>query len=153
MPRRREPEGTSVSPSLLPDPFQMWRDAVAKLEGDVNSLVTGSMDSPEMMRSVHQLSRLSLGAQQAFERAVGACFAKLNLPSRKDITALAAALQRVEDKLDRLLPAAAAESPPPSRPARTRRPPGDVAEVSAQAPPAPAMAPARRKAARARRRS
>jgi len=151
--RRLAPEGTTVSSSLIPDPFQLWRDAVAKLEDDVNSLVTGSMDSPEMMRSVHQLSALSLGAQQAFEKAVGAYFAKLNLPSRKDVAGLAAALQRVEDKLDRLLPPAAEATPPPPRPARTRRPPGAAAEASAEAPAAPAAAPGRRKVARARRRS
>ena len=99
-----------MSTSPFPDPFQLWREALTKLEGNVNSLVTGSMDSQDMMRSVHQLSALSLGMQQAFEKAIGAYFAKINLPSRKDVTELAAALQRVEDKLDRLLPASAAAS-------------------------------------------
>jgi uncharacterized membrane protein YccC len=138
-----------MSTSLIPDPFQLWRDAIAKLEGNVNSLVTGSMDSQDVMRSVHQLSTVSLGLQQAFEKAIGAYFAKINLPSRKDVTELAAALQRVEDKLDRLLPATAAPSPP--RPARTRRPPEAAAQPAAQAPAAaPASA---RRTAKSRRRS
>jgi hypothetical protein len=150
-----------MSTAPFPDPFQLWRDALTKLEGGVNSLVTGSMDSQEVMRSVHQLSALSLGLQQAFEKAIGAYFAKLNLPSRKDVAELAAALQRVEDKLDRLLPASALAAGAPPRPPRTRRPPeaaaATAAEAPAVAPPRPAAKavskPAPRKAARPRRRS
>jgi hypothetical protein len=150
-----------MSTSPFPDPFQLWREALTKLEGNVNALVTGSMDSQDMMRSVHQLSALSLGMQQAFEKAIGAYFAKLNLPSRKDVTELAATLQRVEDKLDRLLPASASAaasasaSAAPPRPARTRRPP---IAVAAPPPDAPSAAPpprksAKPKTARPRRRS
>jgi hypothetical protein len=140
---------------LIPDPFQMWREALTKLEGNANQLVTGSMDSQELMRTMHQLSTLSLNMQQAFEKAIGAYLAKVNLPSRKDVNDLAAALQRVEDKLDRLLPASAAPAAP--RPPRTRRPPPEVASppAVARAEPAPAT-PARRTktaAARGRRRS
>jgi hypothetical protein len=131
-----------MSTSPFPDPFQLWRDALSKLEGQVNSLVTGTMDSHEVMRSVHQLSTLSLGLQQAFEKAIGAYFAKVNLPSRKDVTELAAAVQRVEDKLDRLLPAAAETATAPPRPARTRRPPVAAAAVAAVATPAGKAAPA-----------
>jgi hypothetical protein len=144
-----------VATSLIPDPFQMWREALTKLEGNANQLVTGSMDSQELMRTMHQLSTLSLNMQQAFEKAIGAYLAKVNLPSRKDVNDLAAALQRVEDKLDRLLPASAAPAAP--RPPRTRRSPPEVASPPAveRAEPAPAK-PARRAkkaAARGRRRS
>jgi uncharacterized membrane protein YccC len=145
-----------MSTSPFPDPFQLWREALTKLEGNVNSLVTGSMDSQEMMRSVHQLSAVSLGLQQAFEKAIGAYFAKVNLPSRKDVTELAAALQRVEDKLDRLLPAtsAASASAAPPRPARTRRPPVAAAPSLADAPAAaPLPKPAKGKTPRTGRRS
>lgn len=144
-----------MTTSLIPDPFQMWREALTKLEGNVNSLVTGSMDSKELMRSMHQLSTLSLGMQQAFEKAIGSYLAKVNLPSRKDVSELAAALHRVEEKLDRLLPATAGETAP--RPPRTRRPPAPEAVVAAPAePPAAAPAPARRSkraTTRGRRRS
>ena len=50
-----------MTSSPIPDPLQMWREALTKLESNVNSLVTGSMDSQEVMRSVHQLSTVSLG--------------------------------------------------------------------------------------------
>jgi uncharacterized membrane protein YccC len=131
-----------MTSSLIPDPLQMWREALTKLEGNVNSFVTGSLDSQELMRSVHQVSAVSLGLQQAFEKAIGSYLAKINLPSKKDVSELAAALQRIEDKLDRLLPASAA-APASPRPARTRRPPPEAAPVP----------PAKRRAARAGRRS
>jgi uncharacterized membrane protein YccC len=134
-----------VATSLIPDPFQIWREALTKLEGNVNSLVTGGMDSQELMRSVHQLSTVSLGMQQAFEKAIGRYLARVNLPSRKDVGDLAAALQRVEDKLDRLLPASAAPATP--RPPRTRRPPPE--EVAAP-PAAETAAPAAKRTRRAK---
>ena len=141
-----------MATSLIPDPFQMWREALTKLEGNVNSLVTGSMDSQELMRSVHQLSTVSLGMQQAFEKAIGSYLARVNLPSRKDVSELATALQRIEDKLDRLAPASGAATASP-RPARTRQPPPEEAAP----PPAKAAAdtsrPAKRPAKRGRQRS
>jgi len=136
-----------MASSLIPDPLQMWRDALTQLESNVNSLVTGSMDSKDVMRSVHQLSTVSLGLQQAFEKAIGSYLAKVNLPSRKDVTELAEALQRIEDKVDRLAqPNGAAPSMP--RPARTRRPPEDATPPTANAASAdsPAAAPETRKA-------
>ena len=144
-----------MTSSLIPDPLQMWREALTKLESNVNSLVTGGMDSQEVMHSVHQLSTVSLGLQHAFEKAVGSYLAKINLPSRKDVSELAAALARIEDKLDRLLPASAA-APVLPRPARTRRPPPEEAvakPTGALAAARAAAAPAKRTAARTGRRS
>ena len=143
-----------MTSSLIPDPLQMWREALTKLEGNVNSFVTGSLDSQELMHSVHQLSTVSLGLQQAFEKAIGSYLGKINLPSRKDVSELAAALQRIEEKLDRLLPASAA-APDLPRPARTRRPPAEEASAPPAKAPAAARAvaaPAKRRAARAGRR-
>jgi len=144
-----------VATSLIPDPFQLWREALTKLEGNANSLVTGSMDSQELVRTMHQLSTLSLNMQQAFEKAIGSYLARVNLPSRKDVGDLAAALQRVEDKLDRLLPAGAALAAP--RPPRTRRPPPEeVAPAAVEAAKPAATKAARRSkttATRSRRRS
>jgi hypothetical protein len=115
-----------MASTLFPDPFQLWRDAVTKLEGDVNSLATGSMKSQEVARSLHQFSTVSLGMQQMFERVIEAYLRKANLPSRKEVAELAESLRRIEDKLDRLVPAQALGVPAP-RPARTRRPSGAAA--------------------------
>ena len=142
-----------MTSSPIPDPLQMWREALTKLESTVNSLVTGGMDSQEVMRSVHQLSTVSLGLQQAFEKAISSYLAKVNLPSRKDVSELAAALRRIEDKVDRLLPAGAA-APTLPRPARTRRPPDEASAKPAKATAGALPAgPAKRPPARSGRRS
>jgi len=127
----------------------MWREAVTKLESEVNSLATGSTKSQDVVRALHQFSNVSLGIEQVFEKVIGEYLRRANLPSRKDVMELAASLRRIEDKVDRLLPV---ENAPAPRPPRTRRPasaaPAVVAERPAAEPPAaarPKRRPIRRK--------
>jgi hypothetical protein len=148
--------GLEMTSSLFPDPLQMWRDAVTRLENDVNALATDSMKSQEVARSLNQFSAVSLGMQQIFEKVVDGYLRRANLPSRKEVAELAQALERIEAKLDRLLPADALAAPE-RRPARTRRPPGAVAAQEPAPPAAPKPKPepaatrtARRGARRAR---
>jgi len=138
-----------MASSLFPDPLQLWRDAVNKLETEANSLAAGSMNSQQVVRSLHEFTTASMGMQQMFEKVVAAYLRKANLPSRKEVAELAEALQRIEEKLDRLLPPDAAAGLPATRPARTRRPPAAVSTPDpAPAPAAVATrrAPGRRKA-------
>jgi len=123
-----------MASSLFPDPLKLWRDAVTKLENDVNSLATGSLRSREVVRSLHQFSTLSQGMQQMLDKVIDGHLRRANLPSRREVAVLAESLQRIEDKLDRLLPADTAAP----RPARTRRPPSaaPVQEIAATAAPA-----------------
>lgn len=130
-----------MASSLFPDPLQMWRDAVTRLENDVNAMATGGMKSQEVARSLNQFSAVALGMQQAFEKVVESYLRRANLPSRKEVAELAQALQRIEGKIDRLLPADALHAAAP-RPARTRRPPGAVAPPEPAQEPVPAAAPA-----------
>jgi len=133
-----------MASSPFPDPLQMWRDAVTKLESDVNALATGSAKSQEVVRTLHQLSGVSLGMEQVLEKVIGAYLRRANLPSRREVVELAESLRRIEDKLDRVLPS---ESTPASRPPRTRRPsaaadaPAPAPAAEAAAPPAPAPSP------------
>jgi len=129
-----------MASSLFPDPLQMWRDALARLENDANALAAGGMKSPELMRSLQHATTVGTGMQQVFEKMVEAYLRRAQLPSRKDLAEVMAALQRIEEKLDRLLPAQ--ESAP--RPARTRRP--QTAAAVPAAAPEPAPPPARRAA-------
>lgn len=138
--------------SLFPDPLQMWRDAVTRLENDVNAMATGGMKSQEVARSLNQFSAVSLGMQQAFEKVVEGYLRRANLPSRKEVAELAEALQRIESKIDRLLPANALDAAAP-RPARTRRPPGAATPPAPAQEPMPAAPPAATKPAAAKRRS
>ena len=136
----RNPESTAVTSSLIPDPFQMWREALDQARGQ-RQLARHRQHglAGDDALGAPALDRLSLGLQQAFEKAIGSYLAKLNLPSRKDVSELAAALQRIEDKLDRLLPAARPRRRCRGRPAPVGRRPEDVGRASsAKAPPAPA---------------
>ena len=131
-----------MADSLLPDPLQMWRKAVATLEGRGNSLANTAMSSGEFASALHQVANVSLGMQQTFEKVLGVYLKNLNLPSRQEIAELAAALQRVEAKLDQLITAEAREPTGP-RPARTRRAPEPANLVAA--PKGPARPAARRR--------
>jgi hypothetical protein len=115
-----------------PDPFEMWRQALSKLESDMNALSNRGMNSDDFSRALQRFSGVALGMQHVLDKAVRTHLKALNLPSRNDIEQLAAALQRIEEKLDRLLPA---PRPAGAKPARTRRP---AAEAGETPPPAPA---------------
>jgi hypothetical protein len=139
-----------MASSPFPDPLQMWRDAVTKLESDVNALATGSAKSQEVVRTLHQLSGVSLGMEQVLEKVIGGYLRRANLPSRREVLELAESLRRIEDKLDRVLPP---ESTPVPRPPRTRRPsaaaaaPAPAPASESATPPAPPPLPSRKPAA------
>ena len=131
-----------MASSLIPDPFQMWRDALTKLEGEANTLATGSLKSNELVRSMNQLAGMTLSTQQVFEKVMEAYLRRANLPSRKEVAELAETLQRIESKLDQMLGTSAGGVAP--RPARTRRP--AAAAPAPEPEPAPAPEPAAAKA-------
>ena len=110
-----------MTSSVNLDPFEMWRQVVTKLEGGMNSLANSGMSSEQFTRAAHQFSQISTGLQQTFEKALDGYFKALNLPSRKDIVDLAETLQRLEEKIDLLLPIEVRE-PFENRPLRTRQP-------------------------------
>ncbi len=128
-----------MASSLFPDPLQMWREAVTKLENDANTLASGSMKSPEVARSLQQASAVTMGMQQVFEKMVEAYLRRSNLPSRKELLEVMESLQRIEEKIDRLLP----QDTSVPKPARTRRPQSAVAPSQDVPPPAPATAAAK----------
>jgi len=99
----------------------MWRQVVTKLEGGINSMANSSMNSEQFTRALQQFSQVSTGMQQTFEKVLDGYFKALRLPSQKDIAALADRLQRLEDKIEMLLPMEQRE-PLENRPLRTRQP-------------------------------
>ena len=132
-----------MASSFLVDPLQLWRDAVTKLESEVNSLATGSTKNEQIVSALHQFSSVTLGMEQLLEKVIGGYLRRANLPSRKEVLELAESLRRIEDKVDRLLPADAVSAAGPPRPPRTRKPTA-AAPVEAPAPaPAEATAPAK----------
>ena len=112
-----------MAKSFLPDPLELLRLAVNRLEGRANTLAGRGMEIDALMKTLHQVSGLSVALRQAVELAIENAYKRLNLPSSREFAEMKATLQRLEDKLDSLLamqPAAAA--PRPARPARTRKP-------------------------------
>ncbi|NUU38075.1 hypothetical protein [Pseudomonas sp. C2B4] len=115
------------------DPFQMWRDAVNLIEGEVNAFAARKMESAEFAQAANQFSKVSVGMQHVFERSLASVLRRLELPSRSELDTLAASVQRIEDKLDQLLPAPVSLSVAP-RPSRSRRPspPSNTSPVAAK---------------------
>ena len=129
-----------MAKSFLPDPLELLRQAVNRLEGRANSLAGRGMEFDQVVKTLHQLSSLSLVLRQAVELALDNFYKRLNLPTGREFAEMKASLQRLEDKLDSLLAAQAVVSSP--RPARTRKPAAE-----------PAAAKPRKTAAAARRRT
>lgn len=121
--------------AFIPDPFRLCRELLDRVENGVNELATRHMDSPRVVRAMFGASKVALGARHFSEKTLEALYRRLELPSRSEVETLAAAVRRVEDKLDMLLPASA-KPPRPARPARTRRPAPAVAEATAASAPA-----------------
>jgi hypothetical protein len=111
------------------DPFQMWREAVTLIEGEINSLASRKMESAEFAQAANQFSKVSLGVQHVLEHSLASVLRRLELPSRSEVDALATTVQRIEDKLDQLLPTPVKPSLGP-RPSRTRRPSPGTAQVA-----------------------
>ena len=118
--------------SFLPDPLELLRQAVNRLEGRANTLAGRGMEIDPLMKTLHQVSGLSLALRQAVEMAMESAYKRLNLPSSREFAEMKATLQRLEDKLDSLLAVQAVPITP--RPLRTRKPTVDPPSAKAAKP-------------------
>lgn len=127
------------------DPLEMWRQTLGEFESSVNASATRGMQSEDVPKTLHQMSNAMLGMRHLYEQMEEQRAKLLDMPRRRDIAALAEALQRLEEKVDRLLPAP--PMPKTARPTRGRRPPGEAAAAApaAAAPAAVKPRPVRRK--------
>jgi hypothetical protein len=132
-----------MAKSFIPDPLELLRQAVNRLEGRANTAAGRGLEIDQVVRTLHQLSSVSLAVRQGAETALENVYRRLNLPTGREFAEMAATLQRLEDKLDSLL-AAQAESRAAPRPARTRQPASDAAPAAK--PRKTAAAPRRRAA-------
>lgn len=126
-----------MTPQKLLDPLAMWREAVDRLEGGINSTATRNMESEQFATALSLMLRASLGTHHLFDKQLSKVYERVGLPSRSEVQELAASLRRIEDKLDLLLPPPA----PVHHPARTKRAPEALPEVPA---PKAARAPKRK---------
>ena len=111
------------------DPLELWRKALSSLESNFNQMSSQALRTDEITQSMSRLSTAAVGLQSSWDQAVARYFKAMNMATRDEVMAIAAALQRVEEKLDRLLPAEVSTAP---RPSRNRQPP--AALVAAAAP-------------------
>jgi hypothetical protein len=130
-----------MAKSFIPDPLELLRQAVNRLEGRANSLAGRGMEIDQVVKTLHQLSSLTLVLRQAMELALDNFYKRLNLPTGREFAEMQATLQRLEDKVDSLLAAEASARAAP-RPPRTRKPAAEAPAVK----PARKTAPTRRRA-------
>ncbi|MDU4253034.1 hypothetical protein [Pseudomonas sp.] len=110
-----------MTASRFPDPLQLCREALNKLENGINGFAARKMDSTEFAQAMTACTRASTGARYLAERSIARLLEQLDLPSRDEVRELADAVRRIEDKLDQLLPDVAPSAMVP-RPPRSRRP-------------------------------
>jgi hypothetical protein len=107
--------------SMIPHPLRLCREALNRLESGVNSLAANNLDSPRVARTLLGASRIAAGTRHVSEKSLAAVYRRLALPTRNEVERITAAMHRMEDKLDLLIP----ESEKPARaarPPRTRQP-------------------------------
>lgn len=63
-----------MTSSSLPDPFEIWRQALSKLEGEVNSMAGSTANSAEFAQALQQFGGVSRGLQKVFEKALGSYY-------------------------------------------------------------------------------
>jgi len=100
------------------DPIALWRQSLDRLEGQANAAATGNMENERVARALSVAMNATVGAQNVFDKGLHKFYERLDIPARSELAAVAAAVQRVEDRLAELFPQAA----PQARPARTRKP-------------------------------
>jgi hypothetical protein len=107
--------------SMIPHPLRLCREALNRLESGVNSLAANNLDSPRVARALLGASRIATGTRQVSEKSLAAVYRRLALPTRNEVERITAAMHRMEDKLDLLIPVS--EKPArAARPPRTRQP-------------------------------
>ncbi|AYC32414.1 hypothetical protein D3880_08500 [Pseudomonas cavernae] len=110
-----------MATAKFPDPLQFCRDTLTKLESGINQFAARKMESEEFAEALNRFNQVALSVQYTLDKSLACFFERLDLPSRTEVTELAAAVQRVEEKLERLLPDMTHEALLP-RPPRTRIP-------------------------------
>lgn len=135
--------------SFLPDPLDLLRQAVNRLDGRANSPAGRGIEIDTLMKTLQQMSGLSLALRQAVEMTLEGASKRLNLPSSREFAEMNDTLLRLEDKLDSLLAAQAVATP---RPPRARKPAAvanaaAVKKVAKVAKPRKAAAVSRRRSA------
>lgn len=85
-------------------PFAIWREAVDRLEHDINRATTRNLGSGQCPRVLALAQRAPMGTQRLFDRNLARVFEHLGLPHDDEVETLGETLHRMEHKLGQLLP-------------------------------------------------
>jgi hypothetical protein len=99
-----------------------FREAIAILEQEFNSIATTLMGTEEFGRTATVVSNLQLRLQKALENHMARQLQRFNLPSRDDITALGERMMNIDDRLVRVEEMLSRMAPKDSK-SRAKRPP------------------------------
>lgn len=106
----------------IPDPLQWLRKTLDRVEGRANALAGRGLQCEPVLATLHRLNSASMLWRQALQTALDRHYKRLNLPTARDVAAIKATLQRIEDRLDSLASTHDAPTAQAPRPARTRKP-------------------------------
>jgi glutathione S-transferase len=114
------------------DPLAMFRDMVNQWEKLANDYGSQFLQRPEAAQAMHGATTAGLQIQGAIQDAMAKVLAAANMPSKAEVealgarlTAVEAALWRIEAKLGAEVPPAAAAAPAAQKPTRGRKPKSD----------------------------
>ncbi|MCA0243445.1 MAG: hypothetical protein LCI02_21595 [Proteobacteria bacterium] len=120
------------------DPLLHWRELLTKTEFGVNKLAQHELESGRLSPLIGEALGVMVGLRHLGMQFLARVYLTLDLPSRSELQTLGAAVRRLEDKLELLLPTPPLPGP---RPARTRQAPPPAASAAAPTT-APTTAPA-----------
>jgi hypothetical protein len=84
------------------DPLALWRDMLTKWQAAFGETAGAALGPAEMTRFVNQSMVMSMQMQQTIAMMMGKYLATLNIPTRADLAAMEARLERIEEQLARL---------------------------------------------------
>ena len=109
------------------EPMKAWRDWFVKNERDWSEALTGIIKDDAVSSAMGQELKAQLYQQQAFSKSMAGPMARMNLPTRDDLTALSERLGQLEDavaRVEALLVQTKNSSPTAApKPPRTRKAP------------------------------
>ncbi len=125
--RGHKPEDVTIADGKSKDARDGISETIAMLEKEFNLIATALMGTEEFSRTATVVSGLQMRLQKAMEAHMARQLARLNMPSKDDITALGERMMsiddrliRVEEMLERIAPRKADSAP--DRPPRTKKP-------------------------------
>lgn len=109
------------------DPVATWQKFVSDWEKQVNETSARFAGTEEFSRAMNQATKLSMMAQQQFEKQMEQLLKTYHMPSKSDIAGINERLASIEETFAQLVQALAPRnSRPEPKIARTRRPPADA---------------------------